>query len=116
MRVVTKFTSDLDSTLSTLPLFDEGLCERFGYEMFALSQAEKRRDVPHHTCLQAPPLFLAQPCKGYMICRIVLTNDLVHRKRGLLMVLVVRMMAMDFARSLNWGIVFHESKKVNQML
>ena len=36
---VTKFTSDLDSTLSSLPLYDGGLYERFGHDVYV--RAEK---------------------------------------------------------------------------
>ena len=87
------FTSDLDSTLSTLPLYNEGLCKSSGYEMSVL----RREETYHHTT-SLPLLLLAQPCKGYMICRIVLSMTL-SVKCGLSM--VVRMMMPDFARSLS---------------
>ena len=72
-QVEATFTADLDSTLSTLPLYDGGLYERFGHDAYV--RAEKRgEEAPYY---MPPPHYWHNNAKA--IRRIVLTDDLVRR-------------------------------------
>ena len=112
---LTKFISDLDSTLSTLPFYDEGLCKRYGYEVSAL----RRGETYHHTT-SLPLLYWLNHARAIWSVGLYLrmTLSIVHWMCWLSMVVVVRMMC-PILQGL-WvvyagGIVFHESKKLNQM-
>ena len=59
----TKFTSDLDSTLSSLPLYDGGLYERFGHDVYVRALRSRGEERHHH--ITASTLLLAQQCQGY---------------------------------------------------
>ena len=70
----TKFTSDLDSSLSSLPLYDGGLYERFGHDVYV--RAEKSGgEAPSY--YMPPPYYWQNHARA--IRRIVLTDDLVRR-------------------------------------
>ena len=73
-QVEATYTSDLDSTLSTLPLYDGGLYKEYGHETYV--RAEKSGgEAPSY--YMPPPHFWHNQAKA--IRRIVLTDDLVRR-------------------------------------
>ena len=47
----TKFTSDLDSTLSSLPLYDGGLYERFGHDVYVHAEKSGGGEAPSYYSL-----------------------------------------------------------------